>query len=210
MPDGVDDIQWAPRVPPYKIRMLYEQDARGIRDEALIDEVAYGLCARCESILTVSAAERGRVSCPHCGCVIARPRGGKDVVLHCPECGWETTWGAYHETYQHKQLSGGGAVSGFREYVERLPRCRTPVDKVLLIDTLIHACHKVMRAGEKEALYTRPAAVNLVGGNMKQVMALLEELAYGPGSVSGAEERKELWQAQVLTGVRELQRRGRG
>lgn len=35
------DIVWEPRVPQHKIRRLYENDAAGIIDEALIDDVAY-------------------------------------------------------------------------------------------------------------------------------------------------------------------------
>jgi len=54
-------IQWAKKVSPNKIRRLYNLDAQGIMDEELIDDVAYTFYARCESILTVTEASRGRV-----------------------------------------------------------------------------------------------------------------------------------------------------
>src|SRR5689334_11807084 len=41
------DLRWEPRVPGHRIRRLYETDARGIRDEALLDDVAYALYSRC-------------------------------------------------------------------------------------------------------------------------------------------------------------------
>ena len=41
---------WAPRVPRWKIARLYENDACGLADEALIDDVAYSLLERCRSM----------------------------------------------------------------------------------------------------------------------------------------------------------------
>ena len=58
---------WSPRVPKHKIRRLYQQDARGIQDDDLINEVGFALLARCESFLEANQAVRGRVSCPVCG-----------------------------------------------------------------------------------------------------------------------------------------------
>ena len=42
---------WAPRVPRWKIARLYENDAGGLVDEALIRDVAYSLLERCRSIV---------------------------------------------------------------------------------------------------------------------------------------------------------------
>src|SRR5260370_18584882 len=71
------DLRWEPRVPGLRIRRLYETDARGIRDEVLLDEVAYALYSRCESILTVTEAVRGRVKCPRCGTLCRRLRAAR-------------------------------------------------------------------------------------------------------------------------------------
>lgn len=78
---GANDIHWEPRVPQHTIRRLYENDAAGIIDEALIDDVAYSLYARCESIITVTRAEHGEVVCPRCGAVIVRRDGSKAEAL---------------------------------------------------------------------------------------------------------------------------------
>ena len=57
-----EQIEWAPRVKPHTIRRLYELDAKGILDENLIDEVGFGLWARCETIHRVTHR-----LCPECG-----------------------------------------------------------------------------------------------------------------------------------------------
>lgn len=188
-------------MPRREIRQLYENDARGLVDEALIDEVAYGFLARCESILTVTEAALGRVKCPRCGYIISR-HGGREELLECEDCSWKITWGAYFKTYHRKQLSGGGAVSVFREFTTELPKARSPTERMLLIDRLIHECHKgrTPPAGE-EMTYTRPVAVNLIAGTMTQVIALLDDPAYGPGSTPGAGSRYATWRENVLSSI---------
>src|SRR5258708_28782977 len=51
---------WAPKVRPEKIWQLYQNDARGLVDETLVDDVGLALYLRCESVLLVSA---GRIKC---------------------------------------------------------------------------------------------------------------------------------------------------
>jgi predicted RNA-binding Zn-ribbon protein involved in translation (DUF1610 family) len=160
---GEDEIQWARRVEPDKIRRLYTLDAKGILDEELIDEVGYAFFARCESIKTVTEASTGKVKCPRCGELIRRVRNReaqmKDRVLEC-DCGWEATWGAYLKSYQRKQLHGGAAFPFFLDFLESWPKQRTPRDKLLEIDRLVHALHvNVIEA--KEITFARAAAVNV-------------------------------------------------
>jgi hypothetical protein len=92
-PDAAVEINppWAPRVPRHEIARLYATDARGIVDEEMIDEVGYGLLARCEAILIATEAVHGRVRCPRCRQTFRRRRG-PDEVLQCPDCGWQHTW----------------------------------------------------------------------------------------------------------------------
>jgi hypothetical protein len=85
-----EKICWARHVSREKIRQLYRQDAQGIVDEELIDEVGTALYARCQSILLLSSAQ------------VCRPRRGEvfgvrwedecddDDVAVCPTagCGW--------------------------------------------------------------------------------------------------------------------------
>ncbi len=195
-----NSVRWAPRVSPVKIRRLYENDAQGIVDTDLIDDVAYSFYARCQSILTVTEASHGRVKCPLCDKIITR-RGGKEELLQCPDCTWEIIWGDYFKTYRRKQLHGGGAVDAFQEFVMQLPQARSHTEKMLLIDRIVHECHKILTSDQKLS-YTRPVAVNLIDGSMGQTIKLLNELAYGSHSGWGAQERKKDWQEKVLRGVK--------
>ena len=195
-PHNQQPVSWAPRVPQRLIRRLYEDDARGIVADAAVDEVAYGLYARCESFLRAGDAYRGQVWCPGCGTPFAAQGRNKGDTIRCPGCGWRTTWGAYFATIRHKQLSGAETIREyFRSYVERLPNARTPRGKVLLVDWLIHQFHTEI---SKEP--SRPVAVNLISGSMGSVMRLLDELTYGDGSTPGTARTRDEWHHRVDTG----------
>jgi hypothetical protein len=181
-----DEIEWGPRVPKHKLRRLYELDAQGIVDEELVDDVGTTLWVRCRDILTVHAAQEGRVTCPRCRkqrreSVIPRERGRRgdprDELLTCPVCGWALTWGEYYQSYKRKQLNAGGAVAVFQRYVELYPILRAPRDRLLAIDRLIHEFHFSFRA--QPDLPTRPVAVNLIEGRLTDVEAFLDELTFG-------------------------------
>ena len=191
---GADEIRWARRVKPERIRRLYTLDAKGIVDEELIDDVGYAMYARCLSIRIATRAHAGRAECPRCREIVARADPDwktwtKEEPLVC-RCGWETTWGAYHKSYQGKQLHGGQAYPMFRDFIDRWPAARQPRDKMLAIDALIHACHGQFRSG-----MGRPAASNLIEGSMRENLALLNELAYGDASTPGVREVRERWKA---------------
>ncbi len=183
---GRDELDWGPRVPKHKIRRLYEADAQGIVDQDLLDDVGTTLWVRCRSILTIYAAQHGRVACPRCqrrgqvSVIMREPRSGdpRDEVLTCPACGWTITWGDYNGSYKRKQLNPGGAVTAFRHYLETYPRLRRPREKMLAIDRLIHEFHFSLRA--RPDLPTRPVAVNLIQGKLTDVEAFLDALSAGP------------------------------
>ena len=69
------EIEWAPRVSLSKIRELYIREARGTCDDELIEEVGFGLFARCQSILEFTEAVNGQVKCKRCA------RDGKATIL---------------------------------------------------------------------------------------------------------------------------------
>ncbi len=181
--DGIRP-QWNPRVPQHQIRRLYENDARGILDEDLVQDVAIALYLRCQSILVATEAHEGRATCPRCGGKIPHD-WNKTAVMTCSGCTWQTTWGAYFKTYQDKQLHGGGAVFAFRAYVEEYPKADSARLRWLLIDRLIHIFHHELRGKP-----SRPAACNLIGGRWHEVEALLNELAYGEGSAPEARQEQ--------------------
>ncbi len=173
---------------------MYEKDAQGIIDEDLIDDIAFSFFQRCEDIITVTDASLGKVKCFKCGNIIYH-KGKKEENLKCKKCSWETTWGIYFKSYQGKQLHGGTAFEVFKEFVSKLPSTKTPEEKMILVDQLIHGVHQWTETNFKEPIFTRPAAVNIISGRMRQVMKLLNHLARGP-------KRKEThnkWTEKVLT-----------
>ena len=179
---------WAPRVPQHKIRQLYLNDANGIYDDDLIDDVGYALLARCESFLMANDAAQGRVICPVCSTTILHT-GTHDEVLCCKQCGWEMVWKEYFATFQHKQLYGAEPVLElFRDFVKRFPSASTLHEKVLIIDTLIHGFHWNQKYG-----CTRPAAINLIEGKLSDVITFLDDLTYGAVNTEGVQERHAEW-----------------
>jgi hypothetical protein len=189
---GADEIRWPRRVRQETIRRLYTLDAKGIVDEELIDEVGYALYARCLAIQTATRAHFGRAACPRCRSEIKRAsedwrRWRKDEQMLCA-CGWSATWGAYQRSYKGKQLVGGNAYPVFKAFINRWPLARTPRDKMLEIDGLIHACHQ-----DAKKRWARPAACNVIEGRMTDMIAFLDELAYGSRSTEGLNETRRAW-----------------
>jgi hypothetical protein len=190
---------WAPRVSPGAIRRLYRTDALGLVDEEQIDEVGYALYARCRSIVRATAAHAGRITCPRCERVI-RARDGA-AVLRC-RCGWGAATQEYFGSIRSAQLHGGGALPCFEAYLGAFERARGPRERMLAIDRLLHEFHGGL------AKPGRPAAKNLIEAkNTSDVLALLDELAYGDGSTPGLRETRATWERTVPRAVsKRLQR----
>lgn len=191
--------RWAPKVPPHKIRRLYELDAQGLTDETLIDDVGLGLYLRCRSILTiVEMGEKRQVPCPACRSVITL---GPDWVwepaamLRCAGCGWEMSWGAYWATFRHQELGAGGARDYFAEFVENWDRARTPRERLLLIDRLIHLWHWEEAERRPKFGLGRPTGVNLIEGSRRDVIAFLDGLTYGVNAPPELCATRDRWQA---------------
>jgi len=158
-------------------------DANGIYDDEPIDHVGYALLARCKSFLLANDPAQGRVVCPVCSTTILHTRKS-DEMLSCQQCDWEMVWKDYFATFQHKQLYGAEPVLElFRDFVKRFPSARTVQEKVLIIDTLIHGYHWSQKYG-----YTRPVAINLIGGKLPEVIAFLDSLSYGVANTEGVQE----------------------
>ncbi len=188
----MDDAQllpaWAPRVPQALIRRLYETDAQGIYDEELLDEVGYALLARCQSFIEANEARAGRVRCPRCSAEITRTWKEQEI-LRC-DCGWALPWRDYFATIQHAQLSGAEPVlEQFRAYVAGFPLARTPGERMIAIDRLIHGFHWYLKINSP----TRPVAVNLIEGRMRRVIAFLDRLTYSGQSTPGLRENYDQW-----------------
>jgi len=191
------EIAWSSRVSQQKIRRLYETDARRILDEDLLDEVGISLYARCESILALTDAYRGRVHCPRCRAVILMQIEGRQNVtpIRCG-CGWETRWLAYKKTVpassmtsRDKRLRAGNAERVFEAFVDSYPRARSPRERMVLIDSLLHEFHR-SRKGE-----SGPAAVNVIEGSRESIVAMLDDLFSSENRAS----REALWRVRLRT-----------
>ena len=187
--------RWNPRVAPSNIRRLYELDARGIVDEDFINEVGYALFVRCEDIVEVSAARDGNVTCQKCGRIVWRV-GGIEEVLVCRSCGWQVRWGDYQRTYNRKGLlagtKGAPTIKIFLKFVDAWMKCRSPQEKTLTIDRLIHSFHVDAKLHD-----TRPVACNVIKGNAHDVISLINELAYGDQSTASIEETRDEWRNRL-------------
>jgi hypothetical protein len=177
------DIQWARRIKPVLIRRLYELDALGIRDEELLDEVGYALLARCETIRRVTHR-----LCPSCG---GKLSGGPpaETPIHCAGCDWHSTWGHYHRSYKGRRIHGGRAFPAFTEFLAAFPAARSPEQKMIVIDRLIHAVHE-----QASLVWATPAACNLIDAKRDEVLHMLNDLAIGPASSDGVGDRHAQWQ----------------
>jgi hypothetical protein len=188
---------WAPRVKQRLIQQLYENDARGFLDEELLSEVGWGFYARCQSFLIATQALHGQVPCPVCHTVIfhgARP----EEILHCAACGWQCTWQAYHQTFQHRQLSGGEEVCAlFQDFIHKFPKASDAREKMLLIDVLIHGWHWNLIRKMDTKMNTRAVGVNLIEGRLHEVVEFLDRLSSGESSTPGLSQHSQEWRQKL-------------
>jgi hypothetical protein len=199
---GRDEIQWSPRVPKSALRRLYESDAKGFLDEDLLNDVGITLLLRCQDILTIYEAKQGRVKCLRCArlgqhTMIERdPRtkgDPRDEFIECPSCGWQISWGEYRLSHKRKQLNPGGAVGAFEKYVQTYRVARTPKDKMLAIDLLIHEFHYALIHGGPD----RPVGVNLIQGKIVDVVEFLDELTYGDNMPEEIQINRAAWRRKM-------------
>lgn len=196
--------EWAPRVPPPKIARLYEDDARGLHDADLLADVGFALHERCRSMLQVEAARQGRATCPLCAALIEHD-GKPDSQLPCA-CGWRGTWAAYRATFRGAHLIAPGLRPFCEEFVETYPMARTPAERMLRIDWLLHRVH-----WEGTALPGQRAAVCLIEGRSSQVNDFLEALTQGRHRQALADDRgywTEEERQQIATWRRRAEARG--
>ena len=202
MEQGRAALHWSPRLAKAKLAQLYLQEASGIYDEELLDEVGLCLYMRCRDILTIKQAHEGRqVRCPVCDRAsretFIRRQGGPDELLICPVCGWEIVWQDYLRSIKRRQLNAGGAVEAFEGYLRRFEAARSPREKMLAIDRVIHEFHYSLK--ELPDLPTRPAGVNLIDGNMTSVIQFLNDLTAGNIRVEGLAENRRHWERELET-----------
>lgn len=186
-------IRWNGRLAGHKLRKLYENDAAAIHDMELLDNVAATFYARCVSIEAVTRAHHGDVTCARCLASIKRLKWDKAEVLTCPDCGWKTDWGTYFQSYQRRQLYGGGAQPEYWKFLEDFPAAKGYTQKLQVVDRLVHAFHVDL----KRASVGRPAAINLIEGSMTTTLKLLDQLASSEASTRGVSQARAEWDETI-------------
>ena len=105
-------------------------------------------------------------------------------------------WGDYQRTYNRKGLlagiKGAPTINIFREFIDDWMKCRSPQEKTLAIDKLIHSFHVDAKSND-----TRPVACNVIKGNAHDVISLINELAYGDQSTVRLKEMRDEWQNRL-------------
>ena len=187
---------WSGRVPKYKIAQLYQDDASGMQDEKLLNDVAFTLLARCKSMLVVEAARNGQATCPVCEAIIEH-EGNKESLLECRNCSWTGSWNNYRASMDGLHLIAPGLFPFIREYVHRLPLTKTPEQKMFWIDWIIHRCH-----WEGTALPGQPGAVCLIQGRASDVNNFLTNLSAGKIKDEQAGEFENYWSAEKQKQIR--------
>lgn len=201
--NGRQELTWSPRLSKAKLRQLYQSDAGGLLDLDLLEEVGFCLLQRCRDILAISEAKQGRVACPRCAregrqtTIQRQPVSSpdpRDEVICCSQCSWQITWGEYSLSHKRRQLNPGGAVDVFRRYAEKYPQASLPQHKMLLIDQLIHEFHRslVHPTG-------RPVGVNLIQGQLTDVVPFLDQLTYANHLPPEILEQRRKWREEMQT-----------
>ncbi len=174
-------------LPAGKLIRLYEADAAGLVDDELLDDVGWRLWERLADVVRVTA---GRVRCPVCGeeFQVRSPGRSADERVRCPGCDWSVTPREWHRSWEHRGLNG--PCPDFKRFVDAWPAAGSARKRMLLIDGVVHALHVSAREGS----HGNFAARNFLEGSRPKIVALLEELASGPGS-HVAEGARQRWNA---------------
>ena len=188
-----DRPTWAGRVPRHKIAELYKKDALGICDEDLVDEVGIGLLVRIREIFRAREANSGLARCPLCRSGITHDFDPA-FLIRCESCNWELSWSEYQKSFQGKHLIASGMTAFMKEYLEKYQVAKSPRQKMILIDTLIHRYHWELEGG-----LTGPGARDLIGGKTQDVIDFLNELSYGTKSNPEILATRQEWLDKVRT-----------
>ena len=186
-----DRPTWPGRIPRHKIAELYKKEALGICDEVLIDDVGIGLLVRIEHIFRARKSNSGLASCPFCRREIPHDFDPA-FLLRCEACNWELVWAEYQKSFQGKHLIASGMTAFLEEYVEKYRVARSPQEKLILIDTLIHRYHWELEGG-----LTGPGARDLIAGKTSEVIDFLNQLSYGSRSSPEILSTRQEWLDKV-------------
>lgn len=170
-PSKFNKCKWAEKVSRNKLVKLYQDEAKGLLDEHLLDEIGYTFYARCKQARdTREGLERGEIICHHCNAV--HKAVSYTGLIACP-CGYYYTYREYRRSCNANNVPGGRATEIFNAFTDNWLLSKTTSEKMLLIDGLVHECHVSAMTGEKG----RSVCMNLMEGTLSQIKDMLDMLA---------------------------------
>jgi hypothetical protein len=148
----------------------------------LLDDVGFTIYARClQAKEEMEIMEKGQIKCHNCSKILNYDSG----LILCL-CGYQYMYKDYRRSFRTNNMPTGGAAHIFNGFIDKWPRMRDDVEKMRLIDWLIHEFHINLLTGTKG----RFVGVNLIQGTKAQVKELILSLAYGDtGTVSKANKK---------------------
>ncbi len=170
-PNTFNKFKWCKKVSRNDLLRLYQGEAKGLLDEALLDEIGYTFFTRCrQSKDALPLLNQGRILCHHCGAVLKS--SGYASITHC-ECGYCYSYREYRRSFNANNMPAHRAQPIFDAFVEKWPGLTSVKEKMMLIDWLIHKCHVTLMSGEQG----RSVCVNFIEGTSAQLRDMLEMLA---------------------------------
>jgi len=172
-PDKFNKYRWSPKLSRQILIRLYKNDAMGIKDEELVDEVGYTLYSRClQGRDEGRLKDSGKLKCHHCNEILLAKN--RNALIHC-SCGYQYIFRDYMRAFRTNSMPSGAATAIFNAFIDNWPRAKEYPAKMILIDNLIHEFHINLNSGVKG----RFVGINLIEGTKKQIGDLILQLAYG-------------------------------
>ncbi len=169
VPGKYNVFHWPAKLDIYKLKRLYMQDARGIQDMELVDEIGLTLYLRCKyGKEDRERMERFALRCHHC----EREVTGDGDFRQC-SCGYQYSYREYRRSYRKNNMPSGAAAKVFEAFMEKWCLAAGYSEMMILIDTLLHEFHVSLVSGAVH----RPVAMNFMEGTRKQVEQMVNELA---------------------------------
>jgi len=181
-PAKFNKFKWIKKVPRNDIVRLYQSDAKGLRDDYLLDKVGFTFYSRCVQAKEAYARmENGEIICHYCNLVLVGETSPgryrlhvENAPIHC-NCGYSYTFREYRRSANSADMPAGAADPIFDEFIQKWPACKDGPSKMMLIDWLIHQFHVKLMANVKG----RSVCKNLIEGTTAQIFELIDNLAYG-------------------------------
>lgn len=169
VPGKYNVFQWPAKLDIHKLNRLYMQDARGIQDEILADEIGLTLYLRCKyGKEDMARMERYMIRCHGCDAELT----GEDDFRQC-RCGRQYSYKEYRRSYRRNNMPTGAAEKAFNLFIQNWERAKSYQEKIVLIDTLLHEFHLSLVSGATH----RPVAMNFIDGSRSSVEQIINRLA---------------------------------